>query len=60
MVALITICHTNTANIQISIYFFHFTGDYKDGVRYTFNIYGCTEKGHKLLEIQTGYFLELS
>ncbi|KAK0142550.1 Leukemia inhibitory factor receptor [Merluccius polli] len=33
--------------------------DYKDGYRYTFNIYGCTESGHKLLEIQTGYFQEL-
>ncbi|CAL8345619.1 unnamed protein product [Lota lota] len=33
--------------------------DYKDGVKYTFNIYGCTKNRHKLLEIQTGYFLEL-
>ncbi|KAM9360201.1 leukemia inhibitory factor receptor [Symphorus nematophorus] len=29
------------------------------GCRYTFNIYGCTENGHKLLEIQTGYSQEL-
>uniref|UniRef100_A0A3P8TEF7 Fibronectin type-III domain-containing protein n=1 Tax=Amphiprion percula TaxID=161767 RepID=A0A3P8TEF7_AMPPE len=29
------------------------------GCRYTFNIYGCTENGHKLLEIQTGYAKEL-
>uniref|UniRef100_A0A3Q1EKW3 Leukemia inhibitory factor receptor-like n=1 Tax=Acanthochromis polyacanthus TaxID=80966 RepID=A0A3Q1EKW3_9TELE len=29
------------------------------GCRYTFNIYGCTENGDKLLEIQTGYSKEL-
>ncbi|XP_058493211.1 oncostatin-M-specific receptor subunit beta isoform X2 [Solea solea] len=29
------------------------------GCRYTFNIYGCTENGHRLLEIQTGYSQEL-
>uniref|UniRef100_A0A8C7ZYH8 Fibronectin type-III domain-containing protein n=1 Tax=Oryzias sinensis TaxID=183150 RepID=A0A8C7ZYH8_9TELE len=30
------------------------------GLRYSFNIYGCTENGHKLLEVQTGYSKELS
>ncbi|RVE67939.1 hypothetical protein OJAV_G00086790 [Oryzias javanicus] len=29
------------------------------GVRYSFNIYGCTENGHKVLEVQTGYSQEL-
>ncbi|XP_022621028.1 leukemia inhibitory factor receptor-like isoform X3 [Seriola dumerili] len=29
------------------------------GRRYTFNIYGCTENGHRLLEVQTGYSQEL-
>ncbi|XP_040010243.1 leukemia inhibitory factor receptor isoform X2 [Xiphias gladius] len=32
---------------------------FKAGCRYTFNIYGCTENGHRLLEIQTGYSQEL-
>ncbi|XP_069563953.1 leukemia inhibitory factor receptor [Brachyistius frenatus] len=32
---------------------------FKAGCRYTFNIYGCTEDGHRLLEIQTGYSQEL-
>ncbi|XP_059192738.1 leukemia inhibitory factor receptor [Centropristis striata] len=31
----------------------------KAGSRYTFNIYGCTENGHRLLEVQTGYSQEL-
>nr|XP_054587622.1 leukemia inhibitory factor receptor isoform X1 [Nothobranchius furzeri] len=34
----------------------HFTA----GCRYTFNVYGCSENGHTLLEIQTGYSQELS
>ncbi|GLD54248.1 leukemia inhibitory factor receptor-like isoform X1 [Lates japonicus] len=34
-------------------------GNFKAGSRYTFNIYGCTENGHRLLEIQTGYSQEL-
>lgn len=38
---------------------FCFAGNFKAGCRYTFNIYGCTENGHKLLEIQTGYIQEL-
>ncbi|XP_023814694.1 leukemia inhibitory factor receptor isoform X2 [Oryzias latipes] len=29
------------------------------GLRYSFNIYGCTENGHKLLEVKTGYSQEL-
>ncbi|XP_040050982.2 leukemia inhibitory factor receptor isoform X1 [Gasterosteus aculeatus] len=32
---------------------------FKSGCRYTFNIYECTEKGHRLLEVQTGYSQEL-
>ncbi|KAM7415884.1 hypothetical protein PAMA_018107 [Pampus argenteus] len=32
---------------------------FKAGCRYTFNIYGCTENQHRLLEIQTGYSQEL-
>ncbi|KAM7391310.1 hypothetical protein PAMP_022010 [Pampus punctatissimus] len=32
---------------------------FKAGCRYTFNIYGCTENRHRLLEIQTGYSQEL-
>ncbi|XP_062272715.1 oncostatin-M-specific receptor subunit beta [Scomber scombrus] len=32
---------------------------FKAGCRYTFNVYGCTENGHRLLEIQTGYSQEL-
>ncbi|XP_072243660.1 leukemia inhibitory factor receptor isoform X2 [Leuresthes tenuis] len=35
-------------------------GDFKAGFRYAFNIYGCTENGHNLLEIQTGYSQELT
>ncbi|KAM4576175.1 leukemia inhibitory factor receptor isoform 2-T2 [Odontesthes bonariensis] len=35
-------------------------GHFKAGFRYAFNIYGCTENGHKLLEIQTGYSQELT
>ncbi|XP_076587335.1 leukemia inhibitory factor receptor isoform X2 [Chaetodon auriga] len=35
-------------------------GHFKAGWRYTFNIYGCTEHGHRLLEIQTGYSQELT
>ncbi|XP_047447462.1 oncostatin-M-specific receptor subunit beta isoform X2 [Mugil cephalus] len=35
-------------------------GDFKAGCRYTFNIYGCTENGHTLLEKQTGYSKELN
>ena len=38
---------------------FCFTGNFKAGCRFTFNIYECTENGHKLLEIQTGYAQEL-
>nr|XP_020449371.1 leukemia inhibitory factor receptor-like isoform X2 [Monopterus albus]XP_020449372.1 leukemia inhibitory factor receptor-like isoform X2 [Monopterus albus] len=34
--------------------------NFKAGCRYTFNIYGCTENGHRLLEIQTGYSQELN
>ncbi|KAM4579157.1 leukemia inhibitory factor receptor [Fundulus diaphanus] len=37
-----------------------FTGHFKPGFRYSFYIYGCTEQGDKLLEIQTGYTQELS
>nr|XP_046243960.1 leukemia inhibitory factor receptor [Scatophagus argus] len=33
--------------------------NFKAGCRYTFNIYGCTKSGHRLLEIQTGYSQEL-
>ncbi|KAM3867636.1 leukemia inhibitory factor receptor [Diretmus argenteus] len=33
--------------------------NFKASYRYTFNIYGCMENGHKLLEIQTGYSQEL-
>ncbi|XP_054467793.1 leukemia inhibitory factor receptor [Anoplopoma fimbria] len=32
---------------------------FKAGCRYTFDIYGCTENGHRLLEVQTGYSQEL-
>uniref|UniRef100_A0A3Q0SNH8 Fibronectin type-III domain-containing protein n=1 Tax=Amphilophus citrinellus TaxID=61819 RepID=A0A3Q0SNH8_AMPCI len=32
---------------------------FRVGYRYTFNIYGCTDNGDKLLEIQTGYSQEL-
>lgn len=35
-------------------------GDYTRGYRYSFNIYGCTEYGDKLLEIQSGYIQEHS
>ncbi|KAK9523056.1 hypothetical protein VZT92_019485 [Zoarces viviparus] len=35
------------------------TGHFKAGCRYTFNIYECTENGHRLLEAQTGYSQEL-
>ncbi|KAM6930889.1 leukemia inhibitory factor receptor [Xenentodon cancila] len=35
-------------------------GHFTAGCRYSFNIYGCTESGHKLLEIQTGYSQELN
>lgn len=38
---------------------FCFAGNFQAGCRLTFNIYGCTENGHKLLEIQTGYTQEL-
>ncbi|XP_071775502.2 leukemia inhibitory factor receptor isoform X1 [Centroberyx gerrardi] len=34
-------------------------GNFTAGYRYTFNIYGCMENGHRLLEIQTGYSQEL-
>ncbi|XP_028269069.1 leukemia inhibitory factor receptor [Parambassis ranga] len=34
-------------------------GNFKAGCRYAFNIYGCTENGHTLLETQTGYSQEL-
>ncbi|KAM4745889.1 leukemia inhibitory factor receptor [Anableps anableps] len=33
--------------------------NFKSGCRYSFNIYGCTEHGDKLLEIQSGYIQEL-
>ncbi|KAF1389404.1 hypothetical protein PFLUV_G00073080 [Perca fluviatilis] len=33
--------------------------NFKAGCRYTFKIYGCTENGHRLLEVQTGYSQEL-
>ncbi|XP_074527018.1 leukemia inhibitory factor receptor [Halichoeres trimaculatus] len=32
---------------------------FKAGCRYTFNIYGCRENAHQLLEAQTGYLQEL-
>lgn len=35
-------------------------GNFTAGLRYSFNIYGCTENGHKLLEVKTGYSQELS
>uniref|UniRef100_A0A8C7GT91 Fibronectin type-III domain-containing protein n=1 Tax=Oncorhynchus kisutch TaxID=8019 RepID=A0A8C7GT91_ONCKI len=35
-------------------------GDFKAGHRYTFDIYGCTDEGDKLLGILTGYSQELS
>ncbi|XP_034547122.1 leukemia inhibitory factor receptor isoform X2 [Notolabrus celidotus] len=31
---------------------------FKAGCRYTFNIYGCRENMHQLLEVQTGYLQE--
>uniref|UniRef100_A0A3B3DN75 Fibronectin type-III domain-containing protein n=1 Tax=Oryzias melastigma TaxID=30732 RepID=A0A3B3DN75_ORYME len=34
--------------------------NFTSGLRYSFNIYGCTENGHKLLEVKTGYSQELS
>ncbi|XP_071256166.1 leukemia inhibitory factor receptor isoform X3 [Salvelinus alpinus] len=34
-------------------------GDFKAGHRYTFDIYGCTDEGDKLLGIRTGYSQEL-
>ncbi|XP_042344411.1 leukemia inhibitory factor receptor [Plectropomus leopardus] len=34
-------------------------GYFEAGCRYTFNIYGCAENGHRLLEIQTGYSQEV-
>uniref|UniRef100_A0A3B3Y5M7 Fibronectin type-III domain-containing protein n=1 Tax=Poecilia mexicana TaxID=48701 RepID=A0A3B3Y5M7_9TELE len=34
-------------------------GYFKPELRYSFNIYGCTDHGDKLLEIQTGYFQEI-
>ncbi|CAJ1069255.1 leukemia inhibitory factor receptor isoform X1 [Xyrichtys novacula] len=34
-------------------------GHFKAGRRYTFNIYGCRENTHRLLEVQTGYLQEL-
>ncbi|XP_070761070.1 leukemia inhibitory factor receptor [Enoplosus armatus] len=33
---------------------------FKAGCRYTFNIYGCTENEHRLLEKQTGYSQEFN
>ncbi|XP_070690651.1 leukemia inhibitory factor receptor [Pempheris klunzingeri] len=33
--------------------------NFKAGCRYIFNIYGCTESGHSILQIQTGYLQEL-
>ncbi|XP_074495372.1 leukemia inhibitory factor receptor isoform X2 [Sebastes fasciatus] len=33
--------------------------NFKAGFRYTFNIYGCTDDGHRLVEVQTGYSQEL-
>lgn len=38
---------------------FCFAGNFKSGCRFTFNIYGCRENGHELLEIQSGYIQEL-
>ncbi|XP_029018223.1 oncostatin-M-specific receptor subunit beta isoform X2 [Betta splendens] len=35
-------------------------GNFRAGCRYTFNIYGCTGSGDRLLETQTGYSQELS
>ncbi|XP_041793411.1 leukemia inhibitory factor receptor [Chelmon rostratus] len=43
-------------NNTLSLHARHF----KAGRRYTFNIYGCTEHGHSLLEMQTGYSQELN
>ncbi|KAJ7993904.1 hypothetical protein DPEC_G00259530 [Dallia pectoralis] len=34
-------------------------GNFTPGRRYTFDIYGCTDKGDKLLAIRTGYSQEL-
>ncbi len=39
---------------------FSYAETFSAGCRYTFNIYGCTETGHRLLEILTGYSQELS
>ncbi|KAL3975554.1 dynein regulatry complex protein 1 [Sarotherodon galilaeus] len=32
--------------------------EFRAGYRYTFYIYGCTDNGHRLLEMQTGYSQE--
>lgn len=45
--------------MTVTLILFYFAGDFKAGCRFTFNIYGCTENGHRLLEIQTGYTKEL-
>lgn len=39
---------------------FIFLGHFQAGYRYTFNIYGCTDDGDRLLEMQTGYSREFS
>lgn len=46
-------------SMALTLIRFCFAGNFEAGCRFTFNIYGCTENGHKLLEIQTGYIQEL-
>ncbi len=37
-----------------------FTGDFKAGVQYAFEIYGCSAEGHRRHEKQIGYLQEQS
>lgn len=53
------LCSHPLTGVAAALILFCFAGNFKAGCRFTFIIYGCTESGHRLLEIQTGYTQEL-
>lgn len=59
-----SLCNAKTFFPPLSTYLLSyiliFLGHFMAGCRYSFNIYECTENGHRLLEVKTGYSQELS
>lgn len=51
--------HMHCLTFPVLVLIVLLAGNFTAGRRYTFNIYECTENGHRQLEIQSGYSEEL-